>query len=88
MHIKRNTALKNKELIQLGFIATVVLVCVFELCYKELKIIKIEIRTYLLLYTWSKMFSLSLNALLKLFKTISPQKLFPSDCITLYIMYI
>ena len=27
----------NKELIKLGFSATVVLVCIFELCYKELK---------------------------------------------------
>ena len=38
------------------------------------------IRTYLLLYIWSS----SRGALLKLSKTTSPQKLFPSDCITLY----
>ena len=31
MYIKRNTDLKNKELIKLGFSATVVLVCIFEL---------------------------------------------------------
>ena len=31
---KRNTALNNKEIIKLGFSATVVLVCIFELCYK------------------------------------------------------
>ena len=37
MHIKRNTGLNNKELIKLGFSATVVLVCISELCYKELK---------------------------------------------------
>ena len=37
MHIKRNTALNNEEFIKLGFSATVVLVCIFELCYKELK---------------------------------------------------
>ena len=37
MHIKRNTALNNKELRKLGFSATVVLVCLFELCYEELK---------------------------------------------------
>ena len=34
---KRNTALNNKEIIKLGFSATVVLVCIFELCYKEIK---------------------------------------------------
>ena len=34
---KRNTAHNNKELIKLGFSATVVLVWVFQLCYKELK---------------------------------------------------
>ena len=38
----------------------------------------------MLLDTWSKMLSTSRDALLKLFKTTSPQKLFPSDCITLY----
>ena len=33
------------------------------------------------------MLSSSRNALLKLFKTTSPQKLFPSDYITLYMIF-
>ena len=36
-HIIRNTALVNKELMNLSFRATVVLVCISELCYQELK---------------------------------------------------
>ena len=85
MHIKRNTALNNEEFIKLGFSATVVLVCFLELCYKVIEIIIIKFPTYLLLYTLSKMLSSSRDALLKLFKTTSPQTLFPSDCITLYV---
>ena len=37
MHIRRYTALKNKELIKLGFSPNIVLVCIFELCYEEFK---------------------------------------------------
>ena len=61
MHIKRNTAHNNEELIKLGFSAI-----------------------YLLLNICSKMLSSSRDVLLKLSETTSPQKLFPSDCITLY----
>ena len=35
---KRNTAHNNKELIKLGFSATVGLVCIFVKCYKELEL--------------------------------------------------
>ena len=42
----------------------------------------------MLLYIWSKMWSTSQNVLLKLYETTSPQKLFPSDCITLYVVFI
>ena len=35
--IKKNTAYNNMELIKLGFSATVVLLCIFDYCYKELK---------------------------------------------------
>ena len=38
MHLKRYTAHNNKELIKLGFSATVVLVCIFVKCYKALKL--------------------------------------------------
>ena len=38
----------------------------------------------MLLHIWSKMLSSSQNVLIKLSKTTSPQKLFPTDCITLY----
>ena len=38
----------------------------------------------ILAYYRSKILSSSLNAMLKLSKTTLPQKLFPSDCITLY----
>ena len=38
MHIWRNKAHNNKELKQLGFRDTVVLVTTFVLCYKELKL--------------------------------------------------
>ena len=37
MHIKRNTAHNNKELIKLGLSANVVLLCFFENVKKELK---------------------------------------------------
>ena len=37
MHIKRDTAHNNKELIKLGFSTTVVLEYIFVQCYKELK---------------------------------------------------
>ena len=37
MHIKRITAPNNKELIKLGFNASVVVVGIFELPYKESK---------------------------------------------------
>ena len=47
---------------------------------KELKLI----RPYLILYIWSKMLSASRDALLKLSKTTSPQKLIDYDCMTLY----
>ena len=54
---KGNTAHNiNKELIKLCFSATVVLVSIFVKCYKEL--IVIMSRTYMLLYIWSKVFSL------------------------------
>ena len=35
-------------------------------------------------YIWYKMLSSALHVLIKLFKTTSPQKLFPSDCITFF----
>ena len=55
-------------------------------CIKSQRIkIIIQIRTYFLLYIWSEMLALSRYVLLKLSETTSPQKLFPSDCITLYI---
>ena len=73
------TALYNKELIKVGFSATQTFVCIFVKCYENLKI-----TTYLLVYIWSKLLSSSLDALLKLFKTSSPQKLFDYDCVTLH----
>ena len=42
-------------------------------------------RTYLLLYIWSKLLSSSRDALLKLSEATNPQKMFASDCNTLYI---
>ena len=39
----------------------------------------------MLAYILAKMLSLSQDVLLKLSETTSPQKLFPSDCITLYL---
>ena len=47
----------------------------------------IIILTYSLLYIWSKMLSSSRDVLLKLSVTTSHQKLFQSDCITLYCTY-
>ena len=66
----------------LGFTATVVLVCIMRIILWLIKIIIIIIRKYLLLYIWSKMLSSSRDALLKLTKTTSSQKLFQPDCIT------
>ena len=37
------------------------------------------------LYIWSKMLSSSLDTLLKVSKTTSPQKLFAYECVTLYV---
>ena len=38
------------------------------------------------IYIWSKMLSSSLDTLLKVSKTTSPQKLFAYDCVTLYLL--
>ena len=46
---------------------------------------QIKVRTYFFIYIWSQMLSSSLDALLKVSKTTTPQKLFASDCVTLYI---
>ena len=56
----------------------------FRIMLRQSKIIIIQIRTYLLFYIWSKMFSSSLDALLKLSKTTPSQKLFDYDDVTLY----
>ena len=85
MHIKRNRA-RYVEFIKLGFSGTVSLLCFFEKMLRKIKIIIIKIRTYLLLYIWSRMLFSSRDALLKLTKTTSTQIPFPSDCITLIII--
>ena len=56
----------------------------FRIMLWKSKIIRIKIRTYLLIYIWSKMLSSSLDTLSKLSKTTYPQKLFANDCVTLY----
>ena len=58
----------------------------FRIMLKRIKIIIIIIRTYFPLYIWSKMLSSSQDVLLKLSETTSPHKLFPSKCITLYLL--
>ena len=40
---------------------------------------------FFVIYSWFTIFSSSLDALLKLSKTTSRGKLFPSDCITLHV---
>ena len=72
MQIKIVTALYSKEL---GFSPTVVLICIFEKSCQNLN----HHNEHIL----SKMLSSCRDALLKLSKKTSLQKLFPSDCITL-----
>ena len=64
------------------------LLCQYAYNFVRIIIFMIIIRTYLLLYIWSKMLSASRDSLLKPPKTTSPQKLFPSFCITLYKKYL
>ena len=82
MHIWRNTAHNNKELINFGLSVNVVLVCIFVWYCKELKSSRKSSEH--ILYIWTRLLSSSRNVLLKLSETTSPSKLFPSDCITLY----
>ena len=56
----------------------------FRILLLRIKIIMIIIQTYLFLWILSNMLSLSRVVLSKLSETTSPQKLFSSDCITLY----
>ena len=49
------------------------------------KTILIKIQIFFFIHIWSKMLSSSLDVLLKLSKTTSPQKLFDYDCKTLYL---
>ena len=55
----------KKELKTLGFRATVVLVSIFVLCYRRIKIIMKIILTYFLLYIWSKILNSSKYAMCK-----------------------
>ena len=82
MHIKRNIALYNKELIKLSFSATLFR----PFSYNNIKIKNHHYKTLNI----SSLYILGLNVtfiprcIVKLSKTSSPQKLFDYDCVMLY----
>ena len=71
IHIQRNTARYNKELINLVLMLLLYYYAVLFNIIK-LKSLLYKIKHICFLYTWSKMLSSSLDGLLKLSKTTSP----------------
>ena len=80
MHTNTTVAHKPNCMSSLSLCTVFLLICIFLHHSLNLKILTIKIPRFLLSFFWSNNLSLSLYAFLKLSRTTSLQKLFPSHC--------